>query len=198
MKKILALFIVFFASTAISRAQITFDDFSSTPSGYEFGSWTAATSASSGVFTVASPADNSGSYLYAAPITTGPFNFTSLNITQVTVTARIDVGNAAQGFLITFFDSAYNGALAGTFSTASFSSGFTTQTVTLNVYAGGGSASDISYYGIAGSGTTDAFRVSFDSIAVSAAAVPEPTTYAGIFGLLALGFAAWRRRKVQA
>jgi len=34
-----------------------------------------------------------------------------------------------------------------------------------------------------------------NSLTISAAAVPEPSTYAAIFGLLALGFAGWRKRR---
>lgn len=35
---------------------------------------------------------------------------------------------------------------------------------------------------------------SFDNVTLTAAAVPEPSTYAMLAGVLALGFAAWRRR----
>lgn len=40
--------------------------------------------------------------------------------------------------------------------------------------------------------------VSFDNMAVSVSAVPEPSTYAAIAGALMLGFAAWKRRKAKA
>lgn len=198
MKKIYSSFILAFALTSIGVAQVTIDDFSTlTVGSNEAGSWTGATSVSAGVFTVGAGADNSGTFLFVPPIATVPINATALNFTQVSVTARIDGGNLAPGFLVILFDGNGNGALFGTFSAATYSAGFTTQTVTLAPHANGGLASDIQYYGIAGTGTTDAFRMSFDAVTISAAAVPEPSTYAMIAGVLAFGFVAWRRRSVS-
>lgn len=39
--------------------------------------------------------------------------------------------------------------------------------------------------------------ISFDNMAVSVSAVPEPSTYAAIAGALVLGFTVWRRRRVN-
>ncbi|MCC5839464.1 MAG: PEP-CTERM sorting domain-containing protein [Opitutales bacterium] len=50
------------------------------------------------------------------------------------------------------------------------------------------------YTGITyGGGTIGDARVIWDEVQVYA--VPEPSTYAALFGLLALGFVAWRRRR---
>ena len=38
-------------------------------------------------------------------------------------------------------------------------------------------------------------NVIFDNFSYSASAIPEPSTYAAIFGTAALGFAVWRRRR---
>jgi hypothetical protein len=37
--------------------------------------------------------------------------------------------------------------------------------------------------------------VTFDNLTFQAAAIPEPSTYAALFGATVLGFAAWRRRR---
>ncbi len=46
-------------------------------------------------------------------------------------------------------------------------------------------------YGINPTGQTEGFRLQL-------AAIPEPSTYAALAGLGALGLAVWRRRKMQA
>lgn len=182
---------------ATAKAQITLDDFSSLVLGSnEADSWIGATSVSGGVFTVGPNADNAGSFLFVTPIVATPFSATALNLSTVSVTARIDSGNLAPGFLVILFDSEGNGALMGTFATSSFTSSFSTQTVSLTAHPNSGVVTDISYYGIAGSGTGDAFRISFDSVSV--APVPEPSTYATIAGFIALGLAVWRRRAARA
>lgn len=46
--------------------------------------------------------------------------------------------------------------------------------------------------------TSDNLAGSFDVTSVAISAVPEPSTYAAMLGLAALGFAGWRRRKLSA
>ncbi|MCM2276070.1 MAG: PEP-CTERM sorting domain-containing protein [Candidatus Didemnitutus sp.] len=43
-------------------------------------------------------------------------------------------------------------------------------------------------------GTGSLFRFSFDSVSVGTSAIPEPSTYAALLALAALGFVAYRRR----
>ncbi len=64
--------------------------------------------------------------------------------------------------------------------------------MTLGAHSELGNVANIKYFGIAGSGTGAAFRISFDSITL--AAIPEPSAYAAMAGALALGLAVWRRR----
>ncbi|MDD3179669.1 MAG: PEP-CTERM sorting domain-containing protein [Opitutaceae bacterium] len=44
----------------------------------------------------------------------------------------------------------------------------------------------------------EAFFDNFESTGLTASPIPEPSTYAALAGLAALGFVAWRRRKVTA
>ena len=125
----------------------------------------------------------------------GLVNFNATGFLKISVTARLESGNTAPGFIINLFDGDGSGttALTATFSASNFNSvSFTTGTALLTVHPEMGNAANIQYFGISGTGTAVPFRVSFDSISVSA--IPEPGTYAALTGLLVLGFAAWRRR----
>lgn len=52
------------------------------------------------------------------------------------------------------------------------------------------------YYWDNSTTATSNLVVRFDDIALTAAAIPEPGTYAALFGVAALGLALWRRRRV--
>lgn len=211
------LFMVALIAATSASAQITISDFSTAPGGADFsggvGTWNNGAAdqftTSAGVLSITSVSsgnpDSTGYFAFADLQGGGSINAVALNLTQLIVTARIDVGNVATGGVsVIFYDGDGSGteALYGTFandgvSIGSFTSGgFTTQTITLIAHPAGGNAANIRYFGISGAGPTANFRMSFDSIVVSA--VPEPSTYAMIAGVLALGFVAWRRRSVSA
>ncbi len=116
---------------------------------------------------------------------------------SLSVTARVDSGNAATSFTVNLFDDQLNGVLSATFNTNAFTGSFTTVTSALALYQGAVSAAvPIAFVQIAGNGTTAAFRMSFDEVVANA--IPEPSTYAAIAGALMLGYVAYRRRVAAA
>lgn len=108
--------------------------------------------------------------------------------------------NNPDGYLI----SALSGAPAGPATVAISITGRTATTVTLEAVLSGDGFDPISHsYTFASTGAlyagpsfyqADGTNVSFDHFTYTAAAVPEPSTYAAILGACALGFVAWRRR----
>lgn len=198
MKKIIGILLGCLCLAAIANAQITIDDFSTAPAGlttYSSG-WTGQVTTSGGLLTVGGTADDAGSMLYST-IIGGAFNASAQSF-DVSVTARIDSGNTASAFAIVLFDDGGVGTRIAQFSTLLFSTSLSTQTLTLSAYSTGNPI-NTTYYGIAGVGAGSGLvHITFDSITVSPTAVPEPSTYAGIAGLLALGFVAWRRRSAHA
>lgn len=117
-----------------------------------------------------------------------PLNFSS--ISSISLTARIDAGNAISSVLIQILDSAFTQIGTAIFATASFTSSFTTVSSAF-VVGGGGVITDATFWSLAGDGiASNSIRMSFDNVS----AVPEPSSLA----LVVLGMAAVavsRRRK---
>jgi hypothetical protein len=196
---------VFLLSAALLRAQssVVISDFNALPSGANFtggvGTWKSGGidqfTVSSGVLTIGpvaagNPANDG--YFGFANLAGGSFNATGL--TLLSVTAQLNAGNAAPGFIINLFDGLGKGALTATFSVTNYNSiSFATSSVVMTAHPEGGSITSIASFGIAGGGISDNFRISFDNI--SLAAIPEPMHGAALAGLGALGLIAWRRRR---
>jgi hypothetical protein len=189
--------LLFLVSAALLSAQpVLITSFDSPVGGSVNGSWSTPVdqfSYAAGVMTIGPVSggnpDDSGSFAFA-PLAAA---LDGSNWANVAVTARIDSGNSAPGFTINFYDGAGNGVYTTSFLATSFSMvGFTTVMAAPALYPSPGDTSDIQYFGIGGSGLTNPIRISFDGITVSA--IPEPGTYAAIFGALALGLAGLRRR----
>ena len=198
MKKTIGYLIVCFCLGTVANAQITIDDFATAPAGLTtFSSgWTGQVTTSGGLLTVGGTADDAGSMLYST-IIGGAFDASAQSF-DVSVTARIDSGNTASAFAVVLFDDGGVGTRIVQFSTLLFSTSLSTQTLTLGAYSTGNPI-NTTYYGIAGTGAGSGLvHITFDSITVSPTAVPEPSTYAMIAGVLALGIVAWRRRAVSA
>lgn len=205
MKKII-LIAALAASALTASAQITITDFSTFNTAGDFSassSWASPVNQftlSGGVLTIGpvSGGNPNDSDNFAFSALAAPFDGTPFIGDVLTVTARIDTDNAASGFVINFFDSGGNGVLTATFSSGSFNNtGFTAATAALVLHPNLGVTTDIVSFGIAGVGSGNPFRFSFDSI-VAGTVIPEPSTYAAIIGALALGIVAYRRRQQAA
>lgn len=118
-------------------------------------------------YTFTSEANNSDGYLIT-PLSGNPIDFTTLTVT------------------LTDF---VNGTATLTASLSG--SGFATITQAYSFAASGGFyVGPSSWQGTGG-------NVIFDNLSYSTSAIPEPSTYAAIFGSAALGLAAWRRRRAS-
>ncbi|MDO8541532.1 MAG: PEP-CTERM sorting domain-containing protein [Opitutaceae bacterium] len=193
-----------------ARAQVVLQNFSSTVGTTTFfhGTW----EASGDPFGTNSPNINfvQGAGVYDFTGTTGLvptndanskvefFNGTAVSIgtnTFLSVSAQMLATNAATSFAVTLVDTGGKTAFS-TFSAVDFVTGsYTTITGALTFQAGFVPAS-INSMIISGnqSGGSAQFNISFDNIAATSA-IPEPGTYAALAGAVALGFAAWRRRR---
>jgi hypothetical protein len=115
------------------------------------------------------------------------------------LSAQLSATNAALNIFVTF-DGGLNGVQTFAFPASSFSvSSMTTVYVpvvwtiiptTVEAWNIGGG------YTPPGTGSP-AFQMTFDNLALTTSAVPEPGTYAALTGLIVLGFAVWRRRAVR-
>lgn len=115
----------------------------------------------------------------------------------VVLSLQLSGSNAAPNIFVTFDDGTDQQTV--TFTSASFNTVSVTTVyvpVTWTINPTTIEAWDIGG-GVPPPGTgSPAFRMTFDTLAV--AVVPEPSTYAAIAGVLALGFAAYRRRVARA
>ena len=204
MKKLILAALVVFAAK-LSAQTLIISDFTSLPGGSQFttsGSWSLPDqlSVTDGFLTVGpvSPGspDDSGNLAFADLVSAVNNGADFVTITAI---ARVDSGNASNGFIVNLFDDGGLGVLTATFAATSFTTGsFSSATASITRHPDNGSLNSILYYGIAGVGTTSAFRFSFDQLSMStSAAIPEPSTYAMLAaGLLVVGFTV-RRRMVR-
>ncbi|MCM2275851.1 MAG: PEP-CTERM sorting domain-containing protein [Candidatus Didemnitutus sp.] len=193
-----------FAAVALSANPVqpfvlsTFDTQPTSETLFGLGSWNFSDTNqliyTTGVLSVApvsggSP-DDTGYFAIALPQT---LNFTALQMQFAGVTAKIDSGNASNGFSFVLWDSNFSGVAYATFAATEFNqSTFIYSSQMLQAHPDNGNAADVAYFGIQGAGTPVAFRMSFDGFVL--AAIPEPSTYAALLALAALGFVAYRRR----
>lgn len=128
------------------------------------------------------------------------FNILGTDISFVEVAARINSGNVANGIVINFYDGSFQGVLTATLNASNFNTGgFTTAIASLSLHPLAITNSvPLAWAQVTGDGSTDTFRFSFDEIIVSSSVIPEPSTYAAIFGAMALAFVAYRRRQKAA
>ncbi len=123
-------------------------------------------------------------------------NATGLN--TLTVTAQRDAGNAGGWLFLQFED---HRLTTSVFSLSSllFAVGAPTQVqIVLGVWSSGFDFTQITGWSIGGGGLgTQDFRMTLHDVSLSATAIPEPATVAGLMGLAALGAGVWRRRSLK-
>jgi len=143
----------------------------------------------SSVIVPTNSADSSVAFFNAAPVSIGSNTF-------LAVTAQTLAPDIASSFTVFLVDGLGHSAYAA-FGTAAFPTGSYTTFYGALTFNSGFDSANINEMIISGAQPvgTDRFNVSFDNI--SATAVPEPGTYAALTGLIALGFAVWRRRAVR-
>ncbi len=200
-----------FAAGAVARGQVLLEDFSNVAGpgtlNAFYGTWEAT-----GVGPSANP--NANFIQGAGTFTIGPggsgivptnsaaskleLNFSSVkNIggnTSLSITAQRLGTNAASSFIVYLIDSLGGSAYAA-FSTASFSTSSLT-TVTGSLTFLGLNTSSLETIVISGGQPVDSatFGMTFDQISATSA-IPEPSTYAALAGLGALGLAVITRRR---
>lgn len=117
-------------------------------------------------------------------------------INFLVITARRDTGNTASTLFVQFEDLQLRTRLVSV-STSAFAFGsLTTVTVPLTAWTIDFGPSQITGWNIGGGGIgTDDFRMTLDTLSLTASAIPEPSTYAALLGLATLALAAHRRRR---
>lgn len=129
-------------------------------------------------------------FFFSSPFSIGSNGFLEVAAQALTL-------NAAPSFQVVLVDTSAVTATA-TFNASSFLVGSYSTAYSALTMGGGFNAASIDSMIITGaipSGTAR-FNFSFDKISAVASPIPEPSTYAAIFGALALGLVVWRRRSV--
>lgn len=201
MKKGLIFSLAIFAGATFSQAQVfvldNFDSGSASGAVNPSTSWSGNVTQNSTTITVGVNAKNDSGWglSYGSSLQ----NFSNWNF--IAITGQIDAGNATTSISVGFFDD--NGdSQAFSVLTSSFQLG-TPTTVYIPLVWSTVDPTLIAGWNIGGGAPSpgqNTFRMTFDNLALtltSTPAVPEPSTYAQIaLGLGALGFFAYRRRKV--
>jgi hypothetical protein len=184
MKKILLS--VLLAAAPIGMSAQVISDFN-VLSGDNYSTSLATLTFNAGTATIGSPSTADQS-LDFANIEAGTLALTSgLTLEYI---ASSNTGNASASFKIRFADDQGTYIYDAEVITSSWvANQFVTGTFTVPDNFG-----TASYFTIAGDGTANPFRMSFDTLRV-AAAVPEPSSFAALAGFAVLGLAASRRRR---
>lgn len=193
-------------ATLSGSAQVlnTFDAFES-PNTTFVGSWAANGDTTSGdTAPIATFSQDVGSYVFDGGLnddTSGVYYFfdTAMDVSGsslLSISAQLLGGNTAATFQVTLFDNT-GGSATAVFSTSDFvGSTFVTGTATLTTTTAF-NATDVGSFVITGAtlNGVDTLSLKIDELTASASAIPEPSTYAALAGVGALGLAAWRRRR---
>jgi hypothetical protein len=187
MKSFLIILALCFAPL-VNAQSILLEDFSAIPSGALSGTWIGQATVSNGIVTIGGSATQINGWSETQAINATGMNF-------LAITAKIESGNATYSLTFVFNDSNLNSYSVTTLA-SNFSSSFYTTVYVPVSWTGGIDKAQITDWNMGGGGVgSNAFAWSFDNVALVVSAVPEPATYAAIFGLAALGFGAVRRRR---
>ncbi len=121
-------------------------------------------------------------------------------MTYLAITAQRDTGNLAPTLFFQFEDQNIRTRVLS-LSTSLFALGTPTTvhvalpSCTIDFGSNALAGWSLGGGGVSSSDTTVAFRMTFDQIAFTTSAIPEPSTYAALLGLAALGAVAYRRRR---
>jgi hypothetical protein len=156
-------------------------------------SWVGQVTQNTGTITVAGTAvDDNGWGARGLSLNTSAMNF-------LEITAQRDTGNLAPTLFFQFEDQSIRTRVLS-LSTSLFAIGTpTTVHVALPSWTIDFGSNAIAGWSLGGGGvsssdTTVAFRMTFDQIAFTSA-IPEPSTYAALLGLVTLGAVVYRRRR---
>jgi len=187
MKRCIKAILLGVALASEAFAQIVLTNFDTAPALFQY-SWDSAanTTLAGGLLTIGGSAVNDGAFYDINPLTG---SWSSFNAIQIT--ARKDEGNTAD--LFNFYIDTNSGEVS--YAIPVYTNLFTStlSTVTVNIPSlGSVPPNAVEVWGITTTaGGSDAFRMTFDSIALTT--IPEPSTYAAIFGALTLGGVCYRR-----
>lgn len=193
MKRSIALVITCLALAFTANGQIVLDNFNTgTIAGSEQAStsWVNNTTENGTTLTVVASDDNGWGTASASIDATG--------MSYIEVIAQLDSGNAAPTFSIQFEDINLATSVFTT-NMSNFMTGvLTTVYIPIVSWESGFDITQITGWSIGGgapSPGSSAFHMTLDNLALTASAVPEPSTYALLAGLAMLGF-VWVRRRV--
>jgi hypothetical protein len=181
-------------SLLITAKATTLSDFNNGDlTGIFSNTWSGSLTQNGTFATISGPATDFGDY--KSP------TFTAIDITgqtNVTVRAKLEAGNTSTGFTVNLISGPGSAVASAYFDATLFNStNFTTASIT---WVNGGifNSSNLRAWQITGGSPTSTtnFRISYDNLSTSA--IPEPATYAALFGLGGLGLAAFRRRRTAA
>jgi hypothetical protein len=178
------------SSSAVSGAAPLSDFNNGDLTGTFSNTWSGALIQNGTFASIGSPATDFGDYR--------SLTFSAIDITglaNVSITARLDLGNTATGFTVNLISGSGNASASAYFDASLFNTSNFVTVSTAWVDNGSFNPASLRAWQITGgspSSTTN-FRVSFDSLSVSA--IPEPSTFAALIGLASLGFCAVRRRR---
>ena len=183
------------ASFGVAHATLLSDFNNGDLTGTFSNTWSGSLIQNSANATIGSPATDFGDYR--------SLNFSAINITGlslVMVAVKLDSGNTATGFTVNLISGSGSAYAAAYFDASLFNSGGFTTVSTSWVDAGSFDSSNLRAWQITGglASSTTTFRMSFDTLSVVAAAIPEPATYAGLLGAAVLAGAFWHKRRKNA